>query len=30
MSRNDEDTLLGESSSQRRVVRLLNQRQYHI
>jgi len=28
MSRNDEDTLLGESSSQRRVVRLLNQRQY--
>jgi len=30
MSRSDEETLLGENSTQRRVARLLNQRQYYI
>jgi len=30
MSRSDEETLLGERSTQRRVARLLNQRQYYI
>jgi hypothetical protein len=30
MSRSDEETLLGEHSTQRRVTRLLNQRQYYI
>jgi len=30
MSRSDEEALLGERSTQRRVTRLLNQRQYYI
>lgn len=30
LSRSDEETLLGENSTQRRVARLLNQRQYYI
>ena len=30
MSRSDEETLLGESSTQRRVARMLRQRQYYI